>query len=312
METSERPVTGAVRVLLTGASGLIGSALCDSLLARGDVVVGLSRSPSKAHLARPGVEWHPWEPILERPPAEAFDRVDGVINLIGEKINQRWTDEAKRKIMESRRTATHNLVGTIIGLEQQPRVLVSQSAVGYYGDRGDAVVDESTGAGSSFDSAVVQEWEQAAREIEGSGVRLAILRSGQILDADGGMLGELLPPFKLGVGGPLAGGDQYLSWIHRDDEVGLLLWALDNDEVSGVVNATAPNPATNHDFSKALGRALGRPAVMPVPGLVLDLKFGREFGAVLRGGQRVVPKRALELGYEFKHPDLDEALGDLV
>ncbi len=301
-----------MKVLVTGATGLIGSALCDALLARGDAVVGLSRDPARARQAKPGVEWHPWAPTLERPPAEAFDGVDGVVNLIGETIAQRWTDEAKRKIVESRRTATHNLVGTVAGLERRPRVLVSQSAVGYYGDRGDAVVDESTGPGSSFDSEVVQGWEQAAREIEGTGVRLAILRSGQILDAGGGMLGELLTPFKLGVGGPLAGGDQYLSWIHRDDEVGLLLWALNQEEVSGVVNATAPNPATNHDFSKALGRALGRPAVMPVPGLVLDLKFGREFGAVLRGGQRVVPKRALELGYEFRHPDLDEALRDLL
>lgn len=301
-----------MKVLVTGATGLIGSALCDALRDRGDDVVGLSRNPSKARLTNPGAEWHTWEPALERPPAEAFDGVDGVVNLVGETIAQRWTDEAKRKIIESRRTATHNLVGTIAGLEQRPRVLVSQSAVGYYGDRGDAVVDESAGPGSSFDSEVVQEWERAAREIEGAGVRTAILRSGQILDPGGGMLGELLTPFKLGVGGPLAGGDQYVSWIHAEDEIGLILWALDEESVSGVLNATAPNPATNRDFSKALGRALGRPAVMPVPGLVLDLKFGRELGAVLRGGQRVVPKRALELGYEFRHPELDEALQDLL
>jgi len=301
-----------VRVLVTGATGLIGSALCDSLLDRDDDVVGLSRDPSKARLTKPGVEWHPWEPTLERPPAEALEGVDGVVNLVGEKIDQRWTDEAKRKIMESRRTATHNLVGTIAGLERRPQVLVSQSAVGYYGDRGDAVVDESAAPGSSFDAEVVQEWEGAAREVEATGVRLAILRSGQILDPGGGMLAELLTPFKLGVGGPLAGGAQYISWIHAADEIGLLLWALDNEEVSGVLNATAPNPATNRDFSKALGRALGRPAVMPVPGFVLDLKFGSEFGAVLRGGQRVVPKRALELGYEFRHPDLDGALEDLL
>jgi uncharacterized protein (TIGR01777 family) len=301
-----------MKALVTGASGLIGSALCDSLLDRGDEVVGLSRNPAKALLAKPGIDWHPWEPTLERPPAVAFDGVEGVINLVGEKIDQRWTDEAKRKIMESRRTATHNLVGTIAGLEQKPRVLVNQSAVGYYGDRGDAVIDESAGPGSSFDSEVVQEWERAAREVEGTGVRLAILRSGQILDPSGGMLGELLTPFKLGVGGPLAGGGQYISWIHAEDEVRLLLWALDNESVSGVLNATAPNPATNRDFSKALGRALGRPAVVPVPGLVLDLKFGREFGNVLRGGQRVVPKRAQELGYEFKHPELDGALADLL
>jgi uncharacterized protein len=301
-----------VKVLVTGASGLIGSALCDSLLSRGDEVVGLTRDPDRVRLARPSIAWHAWEPTLERPPAAAFEGVDGVVNLVGEKINQRWTDEAKRKIMESRRTATHNLVGAIAGLQRRPSVLVSQSAVGYYGDRGEAVVDESVGPGESFDAEVVQEWEQAAHEVEAAGVRLAILRSGQILDAGGGMLGELLPPFKLGVGGPLAGGAQYVSWIHAGDEVGMLLWALDEEKVSGVLNATSPNPATNRNFSKALGRALGRPAVMPVPGFALDLKFGSEFGAVLRGGQRVVPKRALELGYEFRHPDLDEALADLL
>ena len=298
-----------MKVLVTGASGLIGSALCDALLTRGDRVVALTRDPERARNGRPGIEWQRWEPTLERPAAEAFEGVDGVVNLVGEKIDQRWTDEAKRKIMETRRTATHNLVGAIAGLAARPRVLVSQSAVGYYGDRGDAIVDESVGpGGESFDSEVVEEWEKAAREVEATGVRLAILRSGQILDARGGMLGELLPPFRLGVGGPLAGGSQYISWIHRDDEVGLILWALDDERVSGVINATAPNPATNKDFSKALGRALGRPAVVPVPGFVLNLKFGGEFGAVLKGGQRVVPKRALELGYEFSHPDLDVAI----
>jgi uncharacterized protein len=302
-----------MRVLVTGASGLIGSALCDSLLARGDQVVGLSRNPAKAGEKNPKVSWHPWEPTLERPPAEAFDGVDGVVHLLGEKINQRWTGEAKAKIMETRRTGTHNLLGTVAGLEAKPAVLVSQSAVGYYGDRGDAVVDEATGpGGESFDSEVVVAWEKAAHEADAEGLRLVIARTGQVLDADGGLLGELLLPFKLGVGGPIAGGDQYLSWIHRDDEVGILLWALDNPEVSGVVNASSPNPVTNKDFGKALGRALGRPAILPLPGFVLDLKFGSEFGHVLRGGQRVVPKRTQELGYEFLHPELDEALRDLV
>jgi uncharacterized protein (TIGR01777 family) len=302
-----------VRVLVTGASGLIGAALCDSLLARGEECVGLTRDPAKARRANPKVEWHPWEPTLERPAAAAFDDVDAVVNLVGERIDQRWTEAAKKKIMETRRTGTHNLVQAIAGLDPRPSVLVNQSAVGFYGDRGEEVIEESADpGGESFDSEVVQEWEKAAHEIEATGVRLVILRSGQILDPSGGMLGELLLPFKLGLGGPLAGGAQYVSWIHADDEVGLILWALDNQEVSGVLNATAPNPATNRDFSKALGRALGRPAVVPVPGLLLDLKFGSEFGAVLRGGQRVVPKRALELGYRFQHPDLDEALNDLL
>jgi len=301
-----------VKVLVTGATGLIGAALCDALLDRGDRVAGLTRDPERARSAMPRVEWHPWEPTVERPPAAAFDGVEGVVNLIGEKIDQRWTEDAKQRIMESRRAATHNLVGTIASLAERPRVLVSQSAVGYYGDRGEAIVEESEGPGSSFDSEVVREWEKAAHEVEATGVRLAILRTGQVLDAGGGMLGELLTPFKLGVGGPIAGGAQYLSWIHVDDEIGLILWALDDERVSGTLNATSPEPVTNREFSKALGRALGRPAVAPIPGLVLDLKFGKEFGKVLRGGQRVVPKRALELGYEFKHPRVDEALENLV
>lgn len=301
-----------MRVLVTGASGLIGSALCDSLLHRGDDVVALSRDPEVARERQPAAAWHPWEPTLERPPGEAFAGVQGVVHLLGEKIDQRWTEEAKQRIMETRRTGTHNLVQAIAGLEQRPAVMVSQSAVGYYGNRGETVLDESAGPGESFDSEVVQEWENAAQEVRAAGVRLAITRTGPVLAERGGLLGELLLPFKLGLGGPIAGGDQYLSWIHVEDEVGLLLWVLDNEQASGVLNATSPNPATSRDFSKALGRALGRPAVVPVPGFVLDLKFGTEFGQVLRGGQRVVPARALELGYRFRHPDLDEALDDLL
>ncbi len=302
-----------MRVLVTGASGLIGSALCDALFARGDDVVGLSRDPGRARRANPRVVWHKWEPTLERPDPAAFEGVEAVVNLLGEPIDQRWTDEAKKKIMETRRTGTHNLVQTIGVLEKRPRVLVSQSAVGYYGDRGEAEVTEEDGpGGESFDSEVTQAWEQAAHELDGSEVRLVVVRTGQVLTTKGGMLPELLTPFKLGVGGPLAGGKQYVSWIHIEDEVGILLWALDDERVSGTINATAPQPATNKEFSKALGRALNRPAITPVPGFVLDLKFGSEFGHVLRGGQRVVPKRTLELGYEFKHPGLDEALRDLV
>jgi len=300
-----------VKVLVTGASGFIGSALCDSLLVRGDTVVGLTRDPQRARSTNPSVNWHPWEPTLERPPAAAFENVDGVIHLLGEKINQRWTPEAKERILESRRTGTHNLVGTISALQHKPRVLVSQSAIGFYGDRGEAMVDESSEGGEGFDADVVREWEKAAREVTATGVRLAIIRTGHVLDPRGGFLGPQLTPFKLGVGGPLAGGNQYVSWIHIADEVGILLWALENEKVSGIVNATAPHPVTNKVFSKALGKALGRPAVVPVPGLTLDLMFGKEFGRVLRGGQRVIPRRAQDLGYRFEHPELDEALEDL-
>jgi uncharacterized protein len=300
-----------VKVLVTGASGFIGSPLCDSLLVRGDTVVGLTRDPQRARGTNPSVNWHPWEPTLERPPAAAFENVDGVIHLLGEKINQRWTPEAKERILESRRTGTHNLVGTISALQHKPKVLVSQSAIGVYGDRGEAMVDESSEGGEGFDADVVREWEKAAREVAATGVRLAIVRTGHVLDPRGGFLGPQLTPFKLGVGGPLAGGNQYVSWIHIADEVGILLWALENEKVSGIVNATAPHPVTNKTFSKALGKALGRPAVVPVPGLTVDLMFGKEFGKVLRGGQRVIPRRAQDLGYQFKHPELDEALADL-
>jgi uncharacterized protein (TIGR01777 family) len=302
-----------VKVLVTGASGFIGSALCDALLVRGDTVVGLSRDPARARSTNPSVIWHPWQPTLERPPADAFEGVEGIVNLEGEKINQRWTPAAKERILESRRTGTRNLLGTIAGLERKPNVLVNQSAIGFYGDRGDAVLDESAEAGGkSFDSEVVQEWERTAAEAEALGLRLVIVRTGHVLDAGGGFLGELLTPFKLGVGGPLAGGRQYVSWIHIDDELGILLWALDNQEVRGTINSTAPHPVTNHEFSKSLGRALGRPAVLPIPGCVLDLKFGHEFGVVLKGGQRVIPRRAQDLGYVFKFAKVDEALQDLL
>ena len=301
-----------MRALITGASGLIGSALSDALLARGDEVVGLTRDPERARSTNPRVRWHSWEPTMERPPAEAFDGVEGVVNLVGEPINQRWTDEAKRRILESRRAATRNLVHAITGLAVKPRVLVSQSAIGYYGDRGESLVDESTGPGDDFAARVTQEWEKAASEIEGTGVRLAIVRTGLVLDPRDGLLKQMLTPFKLGVGGPVAGGDQYMPWIHIDDEVGILLWALDTPSVSGVVNATSPNPVTNRELSKTLGHVLRRPAVMPVPGFALRAVFGSELAETIKGGARVIPRRTQDLGYRFQHPDLEAALRDLL
>jgi uncharacterized protein len=301
-----------MKVLVTGASGRIGKALCDELLARGDEVVGLTRDPEKAGAAQPRITWHAWEPTLERPADAAFEGVDGVVNLVGEKIDQRWSDEAKKKIMESRKVATHNLAGAIEGLTAKPKVLVSQSAVGYYGNRGDETLDETSEPGEGFDASVCVEWEKAAHEVEAAGVRLAIVRTGQVMETGGGILGELLLPFKLGLGGPLAGGNQWLPWIHLSDEIGILTWALDNDSVSGVVNGTAPNPVTNKEWSKALGRALHRPAVLPIPGFAVEVKFGREFGKVAQGGQKVLPKRTEELGYAFKYPEIDGALRNLV
>jgi uncharacterized protein (TIGR01777 family) len=301
-----------VRVVVTGASGALGSAVSDALLARGDEVVGLTRDPERARKTNPTVRWLGWQSRLERPPAAAFEEADGVINLVGEPIDQRWTDEAKTAIMESRRTGTRNLVQAITALERRPKVLVSQSAIGFYGDRGESLVDESTGAGQGFGAEVVSEWERAADEVSGTGVRLVIARTGLVLDPASGLLKQLLTPFRLGLGGPLAGGDQYMSWIHVDDETGILLWALDTESISGVINATAPNPVTNRELSKTLGRVLRRPAAIPVPGFALNLLYGNEFAETIRGGQRVMPRRTLDLGYAFEHPELEPALRDLL
>ena len=301
-----------MRVLVTGASGSLGSAVCDALLARGDEIVGLSRDPERARQGNPTVTWHAWNPTAERPPASALEGVDGVVNLIGEPIDQRWTETAKRRIRDSRGRATKNLVDAIGATEPRPKALVSQSGVGYYGDRGDALLDESVGPGSSFDSEVCVAWEAAAREAEKLGVRVVVTRTGLVLDPEHGLLKQLLLPFKLGVGGPLAGGAQYMPWIHVDDEVRLLLWALDTDLASGTYNATAPNPVTNRQFSTALGRVLGRPAVVPLPKLALKLRFGGELGEVVAGGQRAVPRRAVDDGFEFRHPEIEPALRDLL
>ena len=301
-----------MRVLVTGATGMIGSSVCDALLARGDEVVGLTRDPERARHTNPTVSWHRWEPTMERPPAEAFEAVDGVIHLVGEPINQRWTDDAKRRILESRTAGTHNLVQAIGALERKPRVLVSQSAVGYYGDRGEAMVDESAPPGSGFAADVPVEWERAAHEADDLPVRLVIVRTAPVLDPREGLVKELLIPFKLGVGGPIAGGHQYLPWIHIDDEVGMLLWALDDEQVTGTINAASPNPVTNREFSKTLGRVLKRPAVMPVPGFAVSLMRGSELAETVKGGQRVMPRRALDLGYSFQHPELEPALKDLL
>jgi uncharacterized protein (TIGR01777 family) len=301
-----------MRVLVTGASGKIGSAVCDALLARGDEVVGLSRDPARARGSNPTVTWHPWNPASERPPEAAFEGLEVVINVVGEEIDQRLTPEAKRRIHDSRVRATKNLVDGISAAPDKPRALVSQCAVGYYGERGDAIVDESTPPGSDFLARLCADWEAAAREAERAGVRVAVLRSGPLLDPDGGLLKQLLLPFKLGVGGPLAGGRQYMPWIHRDEETSMLLWAADTEEVSGSLNACAPNPVTNREFSRTLGRVLGRPAVVPAPKLAVAALRGSELADAVVASLRVIPRRALDLGYEFRFPELEPALRDLL
>jgi hypothetical protein len=297
-----------MRVLVTGASGLIGSALSDALLARGDEVVGLSRDPERARPRNPTVRWYAWQPASERPPAEAFDQVDAVVNVVGEEINQRLSEASKRRIRESRVTASRNLIQGIKAREQPPKVFVGQSAIGYYGDRGAAIVDEESDRGEGFIAQLPVDWEAAQREAGELGMRLVILRTAPILSKNSGLIKQLRLPFKFGLGGPIAGGEQFLSWITLEDEIALILWALDSDSVSGVINASAPNPVTNREFSKALGRALNRPAVFPVPKLAVTAMRGRELAEAVAGGARVIPRRALDLGFEFRHPEIDEAL----
>jgi uncharacterized protein (TIGR01777 family) len=301
-----------MRILVTGASGMIGSELCDKLLARGDEVVGLSRDPERARGTNPTVSWHAWNPAEERPPEAAFEGVHGVVNVIGEEINQRLTPAAKQRIHDSRVRATKNLVDGMVAAPETPPVLVSQCAVGYYGDRGDAILDESAPAADDFLAQLCVEWQDAALEAAKADVRVAVTRSAPVLDPSGGLLKQLLIPFKLGVGGPLAGGRQYLPWIHRDDEVELMLWALENEEVTGPLNSCAPNPVTNREFSKTLGKVLRRPAIAPVPKLAIAALRGQELADAVTSGQRTIPRRALDLGYGFRFPELEPALRDLL
>jgi uncharacterized protein (TIGR01777 family) len=297
-----------MRVLVTGASGLIGSSVCDALLARGDEVVGLTRDPAKARPKNPTVRWHAWQPTTERPPPEAIEGVDGVVNLVGEEINQRLTDQAKVRIRESRLTSTRNLLQGVQASPTEPSVFVGQSAIGYYGDRGAQLLDEESPPGDGYTAELPVDWEAAERGAEDAFDRVVIFRTGLVLSKDGGLLKQLLLPFKLGVGGPIAGGEQFMSWIHIDDVVGLFLWALDDHSVWGTINATAPNPVTNRELSKALGRALHRPAIFPVPKFAVTALRGGELADAVAGGARVLPRRALDLGYEFRHTDIDEAM----
>jgi uncharacterized protein (TIGR01777 family) len=288
---------------------MLGSAVSDALLARGDEVVGLTRDPERARSTNPTISWHAWRPTTDRPPRAALDGIDGVVNLIGEEINQRLTDQAKIRIRESRIVGTRNLLQGIAASPTEPSVFVGQSAIGYYGDRGAKILDEESQPGEpGFITEVVSDWEAAERSAEDVFDRVVIFRTGLVLSKDGGLLKQLLLPFKLGVGGPIAGGEQYMSWIHIEDVVGLFLWALDDHRVWGLINATAPNPVTNREFSKALGGALHRPAAVPVPKFAVAALRGGELADAVAGGARVLPRRALDLGYEFRHTDVDEAL----
>jgi uncharacterized protein len=288
-----------MRVAVSGATGLIGRALVTALSARGDEVTELSRSTN----------WP--DPKAAGPPPDAVGGRDAVVHLAGEPIAQRWSDDARREIRESRILSTRNLVSALAELPEaeRPGVLVSGSGAGWYGHRGDERLDESAPAGDDFLAQLSAGWEAEARRAEALGVRVVLNRTGVVLSESGGALAKMLPFFKAGIGGPVAGGKQYVPWIHLDDVVGAILFELDTPAARGPVNVTAPEPATNRELSKALGRALKRPAFAPVPALAVKALYG-QMAEIVITGQRAIPARLTELGYDFKQPDLDAALRD--
>jgi uncharacterized protein len=304
-----------VRIVVTGATGTIGRALAEALTGRGDEVVALSRDEARGReaLASRASEVRAWaNPTEEPPPPEALAGVDAVVNLIGEPIAQRWSDDAKHRIRDSRVRATCQLVEGLGALpdDERPGVLVSQSATGYYGPSDDRPLDEEAPAGSDFLADVVLAWEREA--LAGPArMRTVVTRTGVVLSPTGGALGQMLPFFKLGLGGPVAGGHQYVPWIHLDDVVDGLLFCLESPEASGPANLTAPTPVTNTDLSRALGRVRHRPAVLPVPGVALRLLYG-EMASIVTTGQRAVPRRLHALGFQFGHPELEPALRDVL
>jgi uncharacterized protein (TIGR01777 family) len=290
-----------MRVTVTGGSGLIGSRLVAALRARGDEVTVLSRSGTNGAPA--------WDPLAAPAPAAALEGRDAVIHLAGEPIAQRWTAAVREAIAASRRTGTANLVAGIEALGQRPRVLVSANAVGYYGDRGSELLTEASTPGTGFLAEVCVDWERAALGARELGLRVCVLRTGVVLDRHGGALAKMLPPFRLGVGGPVAGGRQYVSWIAVDDLAALYAAALDDQRYEGAFNATAPAPVTNAELSRALGRAHRRPAVAPVPAAALRLLYGA-MAEIVTDSQNAIPERALALGHSFRHETLEGALAE--
>ncbi|MDE2967651.1 MAG: TIGR01777 family oxidoreductase [Chloroflexota bacterium] len=292
-----------MHVVITGASGLIGGALIKELRRRGTSVTAVSRNP-RSHMALSGVNWTGWDGLTD-----AVSGAAGVVHLAGEGIvDQRWSQARKDALRDSRLDSTRQVVQAVQEAAEKPAVLVSASAIGYYGNQVERESTEATPAGDDFLAQLCADWEEEAKA---SGVRTVNARFGIVLANEGGALPRLLMPFKLGLGGPIGFGRAWWSWIHLDDAVGAILFALEENYVEGAINLTAPNPVRNSDFSSALGRALGRPALMPVPPIALKLMLG-EGASVLLASQRILPTRTLELGYRFKFTEIDAALEDLV
>jgi hypothetical protein len=290
-------------VAVTGATGLIGSALVARLRSRGHTVRRLLRSPRDAGPA--DILWNPDRGELD---AKALGGVDAVVNLAGEPITHRWTTSRKRAIQESRVRGTELLARAIAGLQRRPRVFISGSAVGFYGDRGDEVLDEASSPGTDFLSRVTVDWEAATAPALGAGIRVVTLRTGVVLSPHGGALAKVLPIFRLGAGGPLGNGRQWMSWISLDDHLRATEHALVTESFRGPANLVAPNPVTNAEFAATLGRVLSRPAMVPVPAFALELLYGEMARATLLASQRAMPVALSAAGFKFEAPKLEGAL----
>ncbi len=294
-----------MKMTLTGATGFLGSALTAQLRTDGQELRILSRNPR----GRPG--YFAWNPVAGRPPEASLAGADAVIHLAGEPVAQRWSPAVKAAIRSSRVDGTRHLVEALTTLSPRPQVLVCASATGYYGDRGAEVLTEQSKPGRGFLPDTCKEWESTADLARALGIRVVKLRTGVVLGRGGGALAKMLPPFRAGIGGPLAGGGQWMSWIHVQDMVRLIGWAVLNQGVAGPVNCVSPNPVTNKDFTRILAAGLHRPAFFPVPGFALKMLYG-EMASVLTESQRVIPQAALDLGFRFQRPELGEALSDLL
>ena len=296
-----------MKALVTGATGFIGR----RLLPRLKWPAALTRDPERAGTALANVEIHRWEPEAGPPPTDAFRGVDTVFHLAGESVAAgRWSAARKQRIRDSRVLGTRHLVAALAALKERPAVLVSASAIGYYGDRGDEALDEDALPGNDFLAGVCKDWEAEANRAAELGIRVVTPRIGIVLGKGGGALEKMLTPFRLGLGGRLGSGRQWMSWIHIDDLIALLLYAGPR-HISGPMNAVAPNPVTNREFTRELAGALHRPAIFPVPEFALKLAFG-EMAGVLLASQRVVPAVAQRTGYRFQYPELADALREIV
>ncbi len=300
-----------MRVIIVGGTGLIGGALAESLTRDGHDVVILSRAPVRARLPR-GARALQWDGRTAAGWAEAADGADAIVNLAGENLAAgRWTVERRRRIRDSRVNAGRAVVDAVDRAASPPAVVVQASAIGYYGDRGDEPLDESSTAGDGFLADVCKEWEASTAPVEARGVRRVVIRTGVVLAADQGALARMVLPFRLYIGGRIGSGRQWLSWIHLVDEVGAIRYLLADESAVGAFNLTAPTPVTNAEFARAVGRVLHRPAAVPVPALALRLALG-EMSTTVLGGQRVLPRRLLQAGYRFRYPEIEAALRDLL